>query len=223
MSSGGSSIFNGSNIQATSAEYTDLEGIIHAYDIHQYRRTPDYQRPRISTFSLEKAYRLAYDRLLTALRYFEDGGEANPETNVELRRAAWLLERLYLRRPPDTPHRTKELYTAALAYYLAGDYPRAFVLTQGIDDEGEDSMNLMRSMFLRQLSAIRETTLRVLSQEKVRDASLAENVKRGVIEGEEALEAACHGTLNRIYALFYEYARTGKNELLSQALGSSPK
>ena len=204
----------------TGPRYIDLYAKVHAFDIHESRGTPDELRPRISRLSLTRAHDLAYERIVLALKYFEEG-YANEETDKELQHAAQLLEKLYLNRSVDDPHRTKELHTAALSYYLAGHYARAFVLMRGVTESTDSSTNLMRLLFLRELSQVKSLTLLVLSQNNCIDKLLANSVWEGEIDEIESVNYALEGTINRVYLFFYEYARTGKENLIEQAIAYS--
>src|SRR5260370_39147943 len=84
----------------TGPRYIDLYAKVHAFDIHESRGTPDELRPRISRLSLTRAHDLAYERIVLALKYFEEG-YANEETDKELQHAAQLLEKLYHNRSVD--------------------------------------------------------------------------------------------------------------------------
>ncbi len=201
----------------TGPSYIDLYAKTHALDIHQFRRTPENLRPHISEQLPIRAYDIACHCILLALKFFEEE-EANPDTDVVLQHAAQLLEKLYLNKPADTPQRTETLHTAALAYYLAGHYARAFVLMRGVTGADTGPMNLMRSLFLRELPKIKNATLKVLSQERFIDTFLANLVRRGEIDDLEAVNYALEGTLHRVFLFFYEYARTGIENLIERAI-----
>lgn len=201
----------------TGPSYIDLYAKTHALDIHQFRKTPENLRPHISEQLPKRAYEIAYNYILLALKFFEEE-EANPETDVMLQHAAQLLEKLYLNKPADTPQRTDTLRTAALAYYLAGHYARAFVLMRGVTGLDDSPMNLMQSLFLRELPKIKNATLKVLSQERFIDTPLSNSVRRGEIDDFEAISYALEGTINRIFLFFHEYARTGIQNLIERAI-----
>lgn len=197
--------------------YDNLYARIHARAVHRHRQTPDEQRPRITESVAEQGYELAYDHILSGLKYLAEG-EANEYSDKTLRNAAQILEKLYWNESSNLAERTNELETAALAYYLAGYYARAFVLMQGVNASTNSSNNLMRLMFLRELPKIRDLVLKTLSQEQFRDVFLANSANGGEINQIQAINFALEGTLHRIYLLLYEYARTGKDVLLEQAI-----
>ena len=206
--------------QAASRLYLNLYARIHARAIHRYRGTPQDQRPRISEHSAVEGRDLAHYLIVGALRYLLEN-EADDSSDITLRNAAQILEKLYIDEPSDFPARTEELYTTALAYYLAGYYPRAFVIMHGVSPSEESSQNLIRLMFIRQLAKIKDITLKNLSKENARDSFLANSTQQGDITEIDAINFAFEGTLNRIYSLFYEYARTGTEDLIHQALDLS--
>lgn len=211
----------------SSEEARNLYAKIHALDIHQYRNTPLDQRPRISENTPETSLRIAHDYIHTALKYLVelegfDSQDENLRQEVSdgLLRAAQHLEKLYLNRSHDTPQRTEELYNAALAYYLAGHAPRAFVIMRGIRHGNEtlSDHQLMRSMFLRELTHIRRASLTRLSQRDFEDELLAGAVRAGNVLENEAIEEALRHTLNKVYLLFFEFARTGQETQIERAL-----
>ncbi len=99
--------------------YDSLYAKIHARAIHRHRQTPEEQRPRISESVAEQGYKLAYNHILTGLKYLVEC-EANEDSDKALRNAAQILERLYWNESSNQSERISELETAALAYYLAG-------------------------------------------------------------------------------------------------------
>lgn len=197
-------------------QYVDMFAKIHAMDLHQSRGTPADQLPRINDQELKKGRELAWERILLALKYFEEE-KPNDETDKDLLNAAQLLEKLFLNRPLDTLNRVNELHMAGLAYYLSGYYARAYVLMRGVTDSDDGPTNLMKLLFLRKLSQIKDVTLEVLSQRKFIDAPLANSVRQGDIDDSEAVECALEGTLNRIFLFLHEYARTGQEDLIDRA------
>ncbi len=73
-------------------------------------------------------------------------------------------------------------------------------------------------MFQRELPKIRDLALKTLSQAQFRDIFLANSANRGEVDQIQAINFALEGTLHRIYLLLYEYARTGKDDLIEQAI-----
>lgn len=217
MNTDSAETLKGASEYLTGPRYIDLYAKTHALDIHQFRRTPENLRPHISEQLPKRAYDIAYDCILLALKFFEEE-EADPDTDVVLQHAAQLLEKLYLNKPADTPQRTETLHTAALAYYLAGHYARAFVLMRGVSGSDGSPMNLIQSLFLRELPKIKNATLKVFSQEHFIDTLLASSVRRGEIDDLVAVSYALEGTIHRVFLFFYEYARTGIENLIERAI-----
>jgi superfamily II DNA/RNA helicase len=197
--------------------YDSLYARVHARAIRRYRRTSQKQRPDIDEYEAEQACEFAYEQIFAALRYLAKH-EADQRSKETLRNAAQILEKLYWDEPAGFVRRAEGLETAALAYYLAGYYARAYVLVQGVDRSTNSSNNLMRLMFLRELPKIRELALQTLSQVQYRDVFLANSIAKGEIDQTKAINLALGGTLYRVYLLFYEYARTGNDNLIDRAL-----
>lgn len=197
--------------------YDNLYGKIHARAIHRHRRTPQEQRPNISEHVAEQGYNLAYNHILDALNYLARC-ESDQNSDNTLKNAAQILEKLYWNEPADVADRTDALEVAALAYYLAGYYARAYVLMQGVSESTNSSNKMMRLMFLRELPKIRDLALKTLSQAQFRDVLLADSVNKGEIDQTKGINFALEGTLHRVYLLFYEHARTGHNDLIEQAI-----
>lgn len=204
----------------TGPKYIDLYAKTQALDIHQFRGTPQHLRPRINEQVPKRAFEIAYNYVLDALQYFE-GEEPNEETDIALQHAAQLLEKLFLNKPADAPQRTMALQTAALAYYLAGHYARAFVLMRGVIDAKDRPTYLMRLLFLREVHQIRNETLQVLGQRNFIDAHLTDLVRHGDIDDIVAVKYALEGTINRAFLFLYEYANTGTEDLIDRAIAFS--
>lgn len=200
----------------SSPQYLDMFAKIHAMDMHRFRGTPADQLPRINEYEIKKGREIAWERILLALKHLEEE-KANDETDKDLLNAAQLLEKLFLNRSLDTPNRMKELHMAGLAYYLSGYYARAYVLMRGVTYSDDKASNLMRLLFLRELSQIKDTTLEALSQKNLIDVPLASSVSAGDIDDSEAVEHALEGTLNRVFLFLYEYARIGNEDLIDRA------
>jgi hypothetical protein len=114
-------------VSSRTSDDTELYGKVQAYAHHRQQNTPVGERPNISLNMLKRARDKAHEYILSALRHL---AKYDPDefSDGDLKSAAQILEEYYLTAPLDTPSRTEELYTAALAYYLSGHYPRAFVL-----------------------------------------------------------------------------------------------
>ncbi len=199
------------------SSYDKLYARMHVRAIHRHRRTTQEQYSNTNEHEVKQAYKFANEQIFTALRYLAEH-EADQSSKDTLRNAAQILEKLYWDEPAEFRERTEGLETAALAYYLSGYYARTYVLVQGIDSSTNSSNNLMRLMFLRKLPEIRELALQTLSQAQLRDAFLANSISKGETDQTEAINLALKGTLHRVYLLFYEYARTGNDNLINRAI-----
>jgi len=214
-------VFENTHRQATSPEVRLLHNKIHAQDIHLQQQTPEPLRPRFSSGNPEAGRNQAHEILLSTLKLLA-ANEPDEQSDESLIMAAQFLEKLYLRRPPETPDRVQELHNAALAYYLAGQYARAYVIMRGIEEENDTPLDLglMRSMFLRNLSSLKYEAVRFLRNNYTDDA-LANAVLAGEMGNSEAINAALRTTLCRVYIHFYEYARTGEESHILQAVDLS--
>lgn len=110
-------VFENTHRQATSPEVRLLHNKIHAQDIHLQQQTPEPLRPRFSSGNPEAGRNQAHEILLSTLKLLA-ANEPDEQSDESLIMAAQFLEKLYLRRPPETPDRVQELHNAALAYYL---------------------------------------------------------------------------------------------------------
>lgn len=198
-----------------------LRNKIHAEDIHIQQGTPEHLRPRFGPLNREAARKHAHNVILDTLKLLT---ENTPDeiSDQSLITAATSLEKIYLRSSPDAPERVQELYNAALAYYLAGQYARAFVIMRSIENEGESPLDqiLMRLMFLRQLKSLKDEATQFLRQNNT-DRFLASAVETGDLTESEAIDAALRTTLCRVYIHFLEYARTGARHHIEQSIALS--
>jgi hypothetical protein len=215
------SVFGSIFERAMESDAQLLHNKIHAEDIHIQQETPEHLRPKFGPRNREAARKHAHNIILDTLKLLTENGP-DEFSDDALITAATNLEKIYLKSSPDAPERIQELYNAALAYYLAGQYARAFVIMRAIENEEENPPDqiLMRLMFLRQLESLKDETTRFLRQNNT-DRFLASAVEAGDLTESAAIDAALKTTLCRVYVHFLEYARTGARHHIEQSIALS--
>jgi superfamily II DNA/RNA helicase len=206
-------------IQARGQPGKNLYARTNALSVFQSRQVPRDEWPAFSSNLPEQAYEKAHDYLLLGLKYLYTES-ADEDTDTFLERAGELLEKLYFAVPLDTPDRPRELCNAALAYYLSGHYARAYVIMKdpGLSSAMPQRSDLIKLMFLKEIETMRRATMELLVDTSYSDAETEEALRQGKVNEGEAIERILQATLNRIFSLFIEYARSGYTELIDHAL-----
>lgn len=198
---------------------SSLYARVNALSVFQSKQVPRHERPRFSPDLPNQAYEKAHDYLLLGLKHLYTEGR-DWRTDAILEMAGQLLEKLYLEVPSNPPDRTRELYNAALAYYLSGHYARAYVIMKGLGPlpNTPSPLSLLRLIFLKDIPRLRQATLQLLTRPVYSDAEIAEALREGEISEGEVIGRVLEATLNRVTSLFIEHTRAGREELLSRSL-----
>jgi superfamily II DNA/RNA helicase len=206
-------------IQAKGQSGKDLYARTNALSVFQSRQVPRNEWPSFSPHLPEQAYEKAHDYLLLGLKYLYTGS-ADENTDTILEMAGELLEKLYFEVPSDTPDRPRELCNAALAYYLSGHYARAYVIMTGLclSSDTQQPSDLIKLMFLKEIETMRRATMELLVDIAYSDSEIEDTLRQGKVNEAEAVERILQATLNRVFSLFIEYARSGYVDLIDRAL-----
>jgi superfamily II DNA/RNA helicase len=208
-------------IQAKGQPGKNLYARTNALSVFQSRQVPRDEWPSFSPKLPRQVYEKAHDYLLLGLKYLYTES-ADEDTDTFLERAGEFLEKLYFEVPSDTPDRPRELCNAALAYYLSGHYARAYVIMKGLGPlpDTPQPSDLLRSMFLKEIETMRRTTVELLVNPVYSDVEIEKALRRGEVDEAEAVKRILQATLNRVFSLFIEYARSGHVGLIRRALAS---
>jgi len=147
-----------------------------------------------------------------------DGQE--PTGDELIKQGAEILEYLYARSDIRGPDETRQLFNAALGYYIAGHYARAYVLMKDLTSEVRlpQELELLQRLFVKDLDGMRDSILSVLSDDAFSDASITAGLRAGELSEDEAISRILHATLNRAFSFFIEYPKTGRRALLERAI-----
>ena len=149
-----------------------------------------------------------------------------------IKQGAEILEFLYSETAPTTADRIDQLFNAALGYYIAGHYARAYVLMKELE-EGDglpQELELLRRLFLKNLVGLRDLVFRVLGNERYSDAAIAAALRAGNITEDEALDRILRASLTRAFSYFIEFPKSGRRahierakEILDEGVGLTEK
>lgn len=136
-----------------------------------------------------------------------------------LTRGAEILEYVYARSDNSDPERVCQLFSAALAYYMAGHFARAYVLVRDLEAEAPLPRFLrpIRHLLLKSFGPLRRVVLEQLLREEYDDEQMAAAVTAGELDEDQALCRALEATLYRGLSHLLEYARIGDEALLTTA------
>jgi hypothetical protein len=130
-----------------------------------------------------------------------------------------ILEFVYAPRDSGYTDRVKQLFNAALGYYISGYYARAYVLMQDLQLQGPlpQELELLRMLFTRDLSAMRGLISTILNDPLFSDEAIAVGLRAATISEDEALHRIHQAALNKAFSYFLEYPKNGIPRLLQQA------
>jgi hypothetical protein len=137
-----------------------------------------------------------------------------------IKQGAEILEYLYAYSDNPMNDGVRQLFNAALAYYIAGYYARSYVLMKDLasDTDLPQELQLLQRLFLKDMSGARNLVSAILFSGNYSDAVIATNMRTGEITEDEALSRILHATLNRAFSFFIEYPKTGQQALLNRAI-----
>jgi superfamily II DNA/RNA helicase len=138
-----------------------------------------------------------------------------------IKQGAEILEFLYAEADPEAPGRIEQLFSAALGYYIAGHYARAYVLMQELESNGvlPQRLELLRQLFLKNLIGLRSLIHQVLDDERYSDAVITAALREGDITEDEALDRVLYASMNRAFSYFVEFPKTGRRSHIERARG----
>jgi len=170
--------------------------------------------PELDENLLYTAYLLFWQGL--QLRYLPD---FRVEGNDLIKQGAEILEFLYSEAVTQTPERTTQLFSAALGYYIAGYYARAYVLIKelGQDDSLSQELELLQRLFLKDLLGLRSLIYQVLEDEAYSDEAIATAIRSGNITEDHALDRVLRASLNRAFSYFIEFPKSGYRAHIERA------
>lgn len=136
-----------------------------------------------------------------------------------LKQGAEILEFVFAKADAPSPERLEQLFTAALGYYIAGYSARAHVLIRdlGTFDRLLPEYELLRRLFLRQFSGIRQLIFDVLNSSATEDLFIATALRSNEINEDEAIDRILRASFHRAFSFFVEYPKSGRSDLLEQS------
>ncbi|GIK37993.1 MAG: hypothetical protein BroJett011_18260 [Chloroflexota bacterium] len=145
-----------------------------------------------------------------------------PDGDELIKQGAEILEFLYSE-AVDTQapvERIDQLVNAALGYYIAGHYARAYVLAKDLESEDlPQELGLLHRLFLKNLAGLRDLIYQVLDDDSYTDAVVAAALHQGAITEDEALDRILRASIARAFSYFVEFPKTGRRSLLDRARG----
>lgn len=136
-----------------------------------------------------------------------------------IQQGAEILEFLYSEADPEVPERVEQLFSAALGYYIAGHYARAYVLMKDLESDGAlpQELELLRRLFLKNLVGLRNLIHQVLGDDRYSDGTIAAALRGGNITEDEALDRILRVSMNRAFSFFIEFPKSGHRSHIKRA------
>ncbi len=190
----------------------------HSRDVLRHLRVPPDQWPSYTATLDDDLVYAAQSLLYVGLRLKQETPES-ADSDVYLTRGAEILEHVYARADDGDPERPCQLFSAALAYYMAGHFARAFVLIRDLEAEAPLPRFLrpIRHLLLKDLRPLRREVIDRLLQAEYGDDQIAAAVAAGELDEDQALCRVLEATMYRALSHFLEHIRTGDAALLEEA------
>lgn len=165
----------------------------------------------------ERIFRLGYDDFCLAIKELSEGEQSSDTDNI-IKYSAERLEKS-LNFSDDTTIQEELLYASATAYYLSGNYARAYVLLKKAQPNiSNNGKGLMILFLLRSLKEIRESTTLGLRENNALDEQLAQQLKSGRLGQDEAIRAIIKHILYKSFYLLTTYIEAGHVSLINKAI-----
>nr|MBC8232239.1 DEAD/DEAH box helicase [bacterium] len=174
---------------------------------------PSYSRDVDETLHYTAHYLLEQGLRLKESKLYND------KADDYIREGAEILEFLYATASINHHDRTEELFNAALGYYIAGYYARAYVLMKDLGPELKlpQHLELLKRLFLKNLGELRQLISEFLLDSKVSDKVISESLRSGSLSQDEAISHILQASLNRAFSYFIEYPKSGHRPLYEKA------
>lgn len=199
-------------------EFRNFVAQAHSRSILRGLGAPASEWPSYSRNVDETLHYTAHYLLEQGLRLKESKLD-NDKADGYIREGAEILEFLYATAPMDHPEQTEELFNAALGYYIAGYYARAYVLMKDLEVELKlpQHLELLKRLFLKDLGGFRQLISEFLLDSKLSDKVISESLRSGKIAQDEAISHILQASLNRAFSYFIEYPKSGHRPLYEKA------
>jgi superfamily II DNA/RNA helicase len=191
----------------------------HSRDVLRSMRTPEADWPQY-TANLDEDLVYTAQYLLYVGMNLKPLADTLHQGNDCLTLGAEILDHVYSGAVgSEDPERVTQLFSAALAYYMAGHFARAFVLVRDL----EASRSLprfvrpLRHFLLKDFRRLRSFVLTSLFRDEYSDESLSARVASGEIGECEAICLVFEATLFRALSHFLEHMKSGDEPLLDAA------
>jgi superfamily II DNA/RNA helicase len=131
-----------------------------------------------------------------------------------------IIEFLYSEAGSEDVEKTEQLFSAALGYYIAGHYARAYVLMKDIEngDALPSELELLRRLFLKNLAGLRNQIFQLWNNERYSDSAIVAALRTEEITEDEGLDRVLRASLHRAFSFFLEYPKNGYRPHIERAL-----
>lgn len=191
----------------------------HSRAVLQRLEVPTEEWPRYDPELTNKLHHTAHYLLSHGLRLKDESTTAAMGDSL-LKDGAEILEYLYSQDPSPRGEALHQCFNAALGYYIAGYYARAFVLMRNLvlPDVLPQELNVLRYLLIKDLRSLRQIVDAFLLDPTNSDESIVVALREGRLTEDAALSHVLHTSLNYAFSVFLEYPRSGRRALLEQAL-----
>lgn len=165
-----------------------------------------------------RMYYAAHYQIWKALQLL-DVKQYKEQAKKYLEKGAEALEFLYRDPGSDPAVRGEELFKATLAYYISGHYARSYVLMKETSDTLKNlpgHLLLIAAILKKDLNDARRITLEAFTNNALTDQTIADELEKGTLGGDEALSRILYFSICRAVSFYLEYIKTGDNQILER-------
>lgn len=203
----------------TEGRFQNYVAQCHSRDVLRSMETPEVDWPRY-TLNLDEDLVYAAQHLLYVGMNLIRSSQTHDKGTECLTLGAEILEHIYAGVVgSEDPERVTQLFSAALAYYMAGHFARAYVLVRDIEatEPLPRFVRPLRDLLLKDFKGLRSFVLTRLLQNEYSDESLSARLASGEIGEQDAFCLVFEATLFRVLSHLLEHMKSGDDSLLDAA------
>jgi superfamily II DNA/RNA helicase len=202
------------NLKEYSEKYKamKLESQAHARSILSVLKSNEEDWPLFRKDLDQRLYFMSHYLIFESLNLLEIETYEN-EAKLYLKDGAEVLEYLYKYPNLNNKIKGEVLLKSIFAYYISGNYARAYVLAKEIDEfEYSPVLSLIVSLLGKNLINSRLLTLKIFNDSKYSEKIILEEFIESNIDEYEAISRVLVYSISKIISFYLEYIKTGNLE-----------
>lgn len=196
-----------------------LESQAHARSMLSILTSSEKDWPRFRKDLDRRLYYMSHYLIFESLNLLELETNEN-EAKLYLKNGAEVLEYLYKYRGLDENIKLEVLLKSIFAYYISGNFARAYVLTKEINELENYNLvlKLIVSLMKKNLKESRLTTIEIFNDSKYKEQVILDQLVQSKIDEDEAISRVLEYSISKTVSYYIEYVKTGDRELFKMAI-----